>query len=109
MSTEMTYLLDQLETADMLEIDWLHAWQFSLSDTVLDQADAAAEANQSFGSEEIFLIIESMDGRTRREWRFSYNQVMEAQYLAKENAWLLDDGKHRLQCLGALAVGSEAE
>jgi hypothetical protein len=109
MSTEMPYLLDQLDTADMLEIDGLHAWQFSLSETVLDQADAAAEANQPFASEEIVLVIESMDGRTRREWRFSYNQVMEAQYLAEDNAWLLDDGKHRLQCLSALGVGSEAE
>ncbi|MGK9063894.1 DUF5629 family protein [Stutzerimonas chloritidismutans] len=105
MPTETPYLLDQLEAADMLEIDGLHAWQFSLNEALLDEADAAAEARQPFASDVVVLTIESIDGRERRRWAFSYNQVMEADYLAVDDAWLLDDGKHRLQCLGALAVG----
>lgn len=109
MSTETPCLLDQLEIADMLEVDGLHAWQFSLSETVLDQADAAAEADRPFASEEFLVTIECIDGRDRRTWRFSYNQVMEAQYLAEADVWLLDGGKHRLQCLGALGVSDEAE
>lgn len=104
MSTEAPYLLDQLETADMLNIDGLHAWQFSLNEALLDEAETAAEAQQPFASDEVVLSIECIDGRERRRWAFSYNQVMEADYLPAEDAWLVDDGKHRLQCLGALAV-----
>lgn len=109
MSPETPYLLDQLEEADMLEIDGLHAWQFALDDAVLDAADAAAEADEPFASEATVLTVECLDGRERRSWRFSYNQLMEAEYLNQDNAWLLDDGKHRLHCLNALAVGDEAE
>lgn len=109
MTTESPYLLDQLETADMLELDGLHAWQFTLDETVLDAADEAAEADQPFATEEIVLTVECIDGRDRRAWRFSYNQIMEAQYHTETDTWLLDDGKHRLRCLGALGVGDEAE
>lgn len=109
MTTETPYLLDQLETADMLELDGLHAWQFTLDDTVLDAADAAAEAEQPFASDAVVVTIECVDGRDRRAWRFSYNQVMEAQYLAETDAWLVDEGKHHLRCLGALGVGDEGE
>lgn len=103
------YLLDQLETADMLEIDGLHAWQFSLDEELLDQADAAAEADQPFASEETVLTIEALDGRDRRTWRFSYNQVMEAEYRAEEDMWMLDGGKHRVRCLGAVTADDESE
>ena len=34
--TTTPYLLDQLETADMLLIDGLHAWQFELNEALLD-------------------------------------------------------------------------
>lgn len=108
MHTETPYLLDQLEAADMLEIDSLHAWQFELDETLLDEADAAAEAGQSFSSEEVVVTIESVDGRERRVWRFSYNQVMEAGYIAAEDAWLLECGKHRLRCLTAISVADDA-
>ena len=50
--TESTSLLHELEQADMLLIDGLHAWQFELD-----------EQGQ--------LSVECMDGRTRRLWRFS--------------------------------------
>ena len=108
MQTETPYLLDQLETADMLEIDALHAWQFELNEALLDQADASAEAQLPFASEEIVVTIEGVDGRERRVWRFSYNQVMEAEYLIEEDTWLLEDGKHRLRCLGAISGNDEA-
>ena len=45
MSSESPYLIDQLENAALLEIDGLYSWQFSLDEALLDQADAAAEAD----------------------------------------------------------------
>ncbi|EWC39468.1 DUF5629 family protein [Stutzerimonas stutzeri] len=106
--TDTPYLLDELEAADMLIIDGLHAWQFSLAEALLDQADAAAEAGQPFASEDILLTIDSVDGRTRRQWQFSYNQIMEAQRQADGASWLLE-GPHQLQCLSAIAAEDEAE
>ena len=67
MTTETPYLLDQLELADMLEIDGLHAASFALNDDLLDQADAAAEADESFESEEIVLTAPSSAGRARAQ------------------------------------------
>lgn len=104
--TETTpYLLDQLETADMLVIDDLHAFDFQLDDALLDQADAAAEANEPFASEAVVLSIEVQDGRDRKRWQFSYNAVMEAEYEADGDSWLIEG--HRLVCLSA--VSAEAD
>jgi hypothetical protein len=61
MSSETPWLIDELENADMLIIDGLHAWQFALDEAVLDQADAAAEANQPFASEATLLTIDLVD------------------------------------------------
>ncbi len=108
MNTEALYLLDQLEAADMLEIDALHAWHFELDEALLDEADAASEAGLPYASEQTVVTIEGVDGRERRVWRFSYNQVMEAEYLIEEDTWLLENGKHRLRCLGAISVDDEA-
>lgn len=102
---ETPYLLDQLETADMLEIDGLHAFDFSLDDALLDQADAAADAGEPFASEEIAVTIEALDGRERKRWQFSYNSVMEAEYQATENSWHIEG--HRLKCLAAIAGESD--
>lgn len=107
MTTETPYLLDQLELADMLEIDGLHAANFTLNDDLLDQADAAAEAGESFESEEIVLTIEALDGRERKRWQFSYNSVMEAEHDAATNSWLIEE--HRLVCFEAVGVGAEDE
>ncbi len=93
--TTQRYLLDELETADMLEIDGLHAWRFELNENLLDQADLAAEADQPFASEDWVLAVESLDGRTRREWRFSYNAVMEAEPQADGESWRLTTGRGR--------------
>ncbi|MCP8463399.1 DUF5629 family protein [Pseudomonas sp. ZM23] len=109
--TTTPYLLDQLETADMLLIDGLHAWQFELNESLLDQADAAAHADQPFASDEMVLRIESIDGRDRREWRFTYNEVMEARYQSEEESWLVHAGgqEHRLCCLGAVSASGDDE
>ncbi|ENA37262.1 MULTISPECIES: DUF5629 family protein [Pseudomonas] len=107
MTTETPYLLDQLELADMLEIDGLHAANFTLNDDLLDQADAAAEADESFESEEIVLTIEALDGRERKRWQFSYNSVMEAEHDAAANSWLIEG--HRLVCFEAIGADSEDE
>jgi len=104
------YLLDQLETADMLQIDGLHAFEFSLNDELLDRAEAAALADEPFSSEEIVLRIESLDGRERRRWAFSYNAVMEAQHDVEDDSWMLGEPpQHRLKCLGAISACSEDE
>lgn len=101
------YLLDQLENADMLEVDGLHASDFSLDEQLLDEADAAAEADQPFASEAVVLRIEALDGRQRRQWQFSYNQVMEALYQPEDDSWQLEGG-HRLRCFAAIsAVGDD--
>ncbi|TWI46332.1 hypothetical protein IQ22_04483 [Pseudomonas duriflava] len=105
MSTETPYLLDQLELADMLEIEGLYAADFILNDELLDQADAAAEADESFESEETVLSIEALDGRERKRWQFSYNSVMEAQYNASEDSWLV--AGCQLKCLSAIRAESE--
>jgi hypothetical protein len=107
MTTETPYLLDQLELADMLEINGLHAANFTLNDDLLDQADAAAEADESFESEEIVLTIEALDGRERKHWQFSYNSVMEAEHDAATGSWLIEE--HRLICFEAIGVDSEDE
>lgn len=98
------YLLDQLESADMLEVDGLHASDFSLDEQLLDEADAAAEANQPFASEAVVVRIEALDGRQRRQWQFSYNQVMEALYQPEDDSWQLE-GDHRLKCFAAILMG----
>lgn len=100
------YLLDQLENADMLEIDGLHASDFSLDEQLLDEADAAAEAGQPFASETIVLRVEALDGRTRRQWQFSYNQMMEAIHQPEDDSWQLEGG-HLLRCFAA--IGAEGD
>ncbi|WP_462383678.1 DUF5629 family protein [Pseudomonas sp. Marseille-QA0892] len=107
MPTEPAYLLDQLETSDMLEIDGLHASHFLLNDALLDEAEAAAEAGLPFESEATVLSIEAQDGRNLKRWQFTYNQVMEAEYLEDENSWLVGD--HRITCYEAVGAESEDE
>lgn len=105
--SDQPYLLDQLEAADMLEIDGLHAFDFQLDDAVLDQADAAADANAPFASEASVLHVDVQDGRERKRWQFSYNAVMEAEYRAADDSWTLGD--HQLRCFAATAASSDDE
>ena len=104
--SDVSYLLDQLENADMLVIDGLHASDFSLDEPLLDEADAAAEADQSFAGETVVLRIEPLDGRQRRQWQFSYNQVMEAMYQHADDSWQLEGG-HVIRCFSA--IGAEGD
>lgn len=98
MTTETPTLLDALETADMLLIDDLHAWQF-----VLDEAALAQVAQGVFADADRLLSIECMDGRVRRVWRFSSAQVRAATFDAPSDSWRIadTDGEHRLACLAA--------
>lgn len=88
--TETTSLLHELEQADMLLIDGLHAWQFELD-----------EQGQ--------LSVECMDGRTRRLWRFSAATVAAARPGAAPDAWHIEDaeGAHELICLGAISADND--
>lgn len=109
MTTEDRYLLDELQTADMLEIDGLHAFDFMLNEDLLDRAEAAADAGEAFSSEEMVVQITCLDGREKRHWQFSYNAVMEAEFAEPEDCWKLGEApSHRLKCLGAItAEGGE--
>ena len=109
MSSDNPYLIDQLENASLLEIDGLYSWQFSLNETLLDQADAAADENRSFASEETLLRIELMDGRDHRKWQFSYNDVMEAEYQEADHSWSIaaDDRQHVLRCQADIAASAD--
>lgn len=110
MPTETRYLLDELETADMLEVDGLHAWQFTLNDELLDRAEAAAIAGEPFASDDTVVRIELVDGRERRHWAFSYNNVMEAQYQEDGQYWVLGDSPPtRICCLGATSASADDE
>lgn len=103
--SEQPYLLDALETSDMVVIDGLHAFDFQLDDELLDQADAAAEAGEPFASESAVLHIQAQDGRERKHWQFSYNAVMEAEYQSGDDSWLIDG--HRLICLAAVSAETD--
>ena len=72
-------LLSALEVCDMLEIDGLHAFDFSL-----DEDDN--------------LHIECMDGRALKRWEFSMAQIAAATFDPDLKSWIItgDSGEHRL-------------
>ena len=78
-----------LETSDMLEIDGLHAWDFSLDD--------------------VQLLIKCMDGRAEKRWNFSAAQLKAAVFDPALQSWTLtgDSGEHRLVCLSALSASND--
>ncbi|WP_017739138.1 DUF5629 family protein [Pseudomonas sp. CBZ-4] len=80
-----------LVTSDMLEIDGLHAFDFSL--------DAQK------------LLITAMDGRAEKRWSFSLEQVQAATFDDALQSWTLvgDSGEHRLICLSAFTGNNEDE
>ncbi|MFC5695830.1 DUF5629 family protein [Pseudomonas sp. GCM10022186] len=98
-------LLQALLAADMLFIDDLHAWEFEVDETLVE----ALEAGQPGEPEAQLLRVECMDGRTRREWRFTQAAVQAARLDAENACWKLAgaDGEHALRCLDAF--GSDAE
>jgi len=87
--TETTHtLLAALQTSTMLEIDGLHAWEFTLGEQ---------------------LDIECMDGRERKVWRFSLAQVQAATFDSELQSWLINDGNadHRILCLDAFTPSDD--
>jgi hypothetical protein len=80
-----------LATSDMLEIDGLHAFNFSL--------DAQK------------LLITAMDGRAEKRWSFSLEQVQAATFDEALQSWTLvgDSGEHRLICLSAFTGNNDDE
>lgn len=90
MTTTPENLLAALQTADMLEIDGLHAFDFSL-DGQLD--------------------IESMDGRERKVWRFSMAQIDAATFDNELQSWVINDGNgdHRIVTMSAFVPNDEDE
>ena len=72
-----------LHDSNMLIINGLHAFDFTV-----DQ----------------HLLIESMDGRELKRWKFSPEQLNAATFDDSLQSWLLtnEDGEHRLVCLSAI-------
>ena len=81
-------LLNTLLHCGMVEIDGLHAFEFSLD-------------------EEDNLHIECMDGRAARHWAFTPAQIQAATFDSTLQSWLItgDSGEHRLVCLGDVFGG----
>ena len=104
MTTTPATLLAALESADMLEIDGLHAWQFSLDTELLAQVSAgSADADTP---QLALLSIECMDGRTARRWQFSLAAVQDASFDAATDSWSLTDDQatHQLKCFSAICA-----
>ncbi|WP_338475055.1 DUF5629 family protein [Pseudomonas khavaziana] len=80
-----------LATSDMLEIDGLHAFDFT------------------FDAEK--LLITAMDGRAEKRWAFSSAQVQAATFDDTLQSWTLtgDSGEHRLICMGAFTGNNNDE
>ena len=77
-------LLATLEHCDMVEIDGLHAFEFSLD-------------------EDENLHIECIDGRESKHWEFTPAEVEAATFDPTLQSWLItgDSGEHRLVCMTA--------
>ncbi|WP_341520675.1 DUF5629 family protein [Pseudomonas sp. G.S.17] len=83
-------LCESLKTATMLEIDGLHIWDFFLK---------------------VFLTMECMDGRERKTWRFTLEQVRAATFDAAKESWTINDGTddHSLKCLDAFTPSNDVD
>lgn len=101
MNTTPHDLISALNHADMLEIDGLHAWQFSLNAEQLAQHQAGSQA----ASDAPLLSIECMDGRALRKWHFSLAQIIAARFDGEADAWRLNDtaGPHLIKCFAAVS------
>jgi len=77
-------LLQALDKCDMLIIDGLHAFDFSL-----DEQDQ--------------LHVECMNGRTLARWRFTPAQMQAATFDKARGHWNItsDSGDHHLECVEA--------
>lgn len=86
-----TGLPAELNNADMLEIDGLHAFDFTSDDKC--------------------LRITCMDGRAEKRWSFSLMQVQAATFDDALQSWTLtgDSGEHRLVCMSAFTGNNNDE
>ena len=86
-----TTLTAVLATSDMLEIDGLHAFDFTLD-------------NEQ-------LLIIAMDGRAQKRWSFSLEQLQAAVFDETLQSWTLtgDVGEHRLVCMSAITANNNEE
>lgn len=91
MSDSNQTLRAALETSDMLEIDGLHAFEFSVDDDT--------------------LLIQAMDGRANKRWSFTLQQVDAAVFDEPLQSWTLtgDSGEHRLICVKAWSASNEED
>jgi hypothetical protein len=101
MSTTEHNLITALSHADMLEIDELHAWQFSLDAEQLVQHHAGSQP----AVDAPLLSIECMDGRALRKWHFSLAQVVAARFDGEADAWTISGtaGHHLIKCSAAVS------
>ncbi|MGB4072314.1 DUF5629 family protein [Pseudomonas sp.] len=102
MSTTPHDLISALSHADMLEIDGLHAWQFSLDAEQL----ARHQADSNPGTTDTPLLsIECMDGRALRKWQFSLAQVVAARFDGEADAWSISGAAtpHLIKCFAAVS------
>gem|GEM_PF-41670 len=85
-------LLATLEHCDMVEIDGLHAFEFSL-----DEDDN--------------LHIECLDGRVSKHWEFTPAEVEAATFDPDLQSWLItgSSGEHRLVCMTAFRGDDDEE
>ncbi|WP_411388256.1 DUF5629 family protein [Pseudomonas sp. MPB23] len=81
----------ELASSDMLEIDGLYAFDFTLDDQK--------------------LLIVCMDGRAEKRWSFSAAQLQAATFDDALQSWTLtgDTGEHRLVCMTAVTGNNNDE
>jgi hypothetical protein len=109
MSTPHNSLIDALQAADMLEIDGLYAWQFSLDNELLAQVSAGSADADS--QRKPLLKAEGLDGRTRRHWQFSLAALTAARFDAEHDSWSLTEGEehHWIKCFAAISADNERD
>ena len=91
MSESNQTLRATLETSDMVVIDGLYAFDFSM--------------------DEKGLFIIAMEGRVEKRWNFTAAQIEAAVFNDQLQSWLLngDAGEHRLVCLNAFTGNNNDE
>ncbi|BBP78126.1 hypothetical protein CCU68_28050 [Pseudomonas gingeri NCPPB 3146 = LMG 5327] len=84
-------LLNALATCDMLEVDGLHAFDFTLDDNR--------------------LLIECMDGRAEKRWSFTQAQLKAATFDETRQLWTVSDdsSEYRLACLSAFSAREQED
>ncbi|MBS7664090.1 DUF5629 family protein [Pseudomonas lalucatii] len=97
-------LIDALQAADMLEIDGLYAWQFSLDNELLAQVSAGSADADS--QQKPLLKADGLDGSTRRHWQFSLAAVLAARFDPEGDCWRLSEGeqRHLIKCFAAISA-----